>query len=476
MSQLMVIWLLAVSMVCGFSVSANAREKPDDEKKKNVIFFISDDLNVDIGCYGHPQVRTPNLDKFRDQAVVFDHAYVQYPMCNASRISFLTGSYPTRNRTYGNNEYLRDNMPEAVTLPELFRKNGYKTISTGKVFHCTDPQSWTGISDLRTGGILPEGRPREFYWPPYEDEEASVGEGRNLTDDKEGYLKWMEWRSVTQNEELLFDAMVQNAATNRIEELAESSDPFFMAVGFRRPHDPYYAPERFFDMYPLDSIQIPLTPDNASHIPDIAFGSWKKIFDQLNEQDTREFIRSYYAGISHMDELFGMLLDLMQEKGLLDNTLIVFAGDNGFLPGDKGWFNKGVLFERACQVPLMIGYSGMDRAGERCGRVVEFVDIFPTISEFCGLENPTDQLDGNSLVPLLNNPESDWNELAVTWYGDDRSIRDQRYRYIKWSETEDALYDHTKDQGEFYNLVERPEYAELVERMRKELEAFPIRE
>jgi len=446
------------------------------ENKPNVLFIISDDLNVDLACYGHPQVRTPHLDEFRNQAVVFARAYVQYPMCNASRISFLTGSYPTRNRCYNNNEYLRDKMPEAVTLPELFRKNGYKTISTGKVFHCTDPQSWTEISDLHSGEFLPQGHPREFYWPPYMDEEACMGEGRNLTTGKQNYLKWMEWRSVSENEELLFDEMVENAAVKRIEEVAESGDPFFMAVGFRRPHDPYYAPKRFFDMYPLESIEIPRSPEDVSHIPDEAFGAWKGVFSQINEQETREFIRSYYAGISHMDEQFGILQDLMQEKGLLENTVIVFAGDNGFLTGEKGWYNKGVLFERACQVPLMIGYPGMRNKGQRCGRVVQFVDIFPTVTELCGLENPPGQIDGSSLVPLLKNPDADWKELALTWNGYDRSIRDQRYRYIQWSETGEALYDHQSDRGEFYNLAEQSEYAELVARMRRQLESFPTRE
>ena len=138
-----------------FGYNAISQENP---KKPNVIFFISDDLNVDIGCYGHPQVKTPNLDKFREEVMVFDHAYVQYPMCNASRNSFLTGTYPPKNRSY--NGYLRDNMTGAVTLPELFKNNGYKTISSGKVFHCTDPQSWSEISDMRSGGILPEGKPR----------------------------------------------------------------------------------------------------------------------------------------------------------------------------------------------------------------------------------------------------------------------------------------------------------------------------
>ena len=164
----------------------------------NVIFFVVDDLNIDIGCYGHPQVQTPNLDKFRDQVMVFDQAYVQYPLCGPSRNSFLSGTYPTRNGSWHNQEHLRDTMPDVVTLPGLFKKNGYRTISSGKVFHATDPESWSGISDLRSGGILPDGLPRNSYKPPYWEEQKTIGEGRDPSD---GKLPWMEWRAVTENEE-----------------------------------------------------------------------------------------------------------------------------------------------------------------------------------------------------------------------------------------------------------------------------------
>jgi len=439
----------------------------------DVIFFVVDDLNIDIGCYGHPQVQTPNLDKFREQVMVFDRAYVQYPLCNPSRNSFLSGTYPTRNGSWGNRDHLRDTMPDVVTLPELFRKNGYRTISSGKVYHMTDPESWSEISDLRSGGMLPDDLERDDYMPPYGDERKTIGEGR---DPSGGKLPWMEWRAVTENEELIFDTMLEKAATNRMNEVAKRDEPFFVAVGFRRPHDPFFAPKRFFDLYPLDSIHVPTTPEDASPIPACAFHTpYKEVFDQLTKQDAKEFIRSYYAGITYMDDLFGGMIDLMKKNGLLENAVIMFAGDNGYMPGDKGWFNKGVLFERACQVPLMIGTPGMKQAGKRCGRVVQFIDLFPTITELCGLENPPDQLQGKSLVPLLNNPESEWNDLAVTYNGHDRSIRDARYRYIEWGGGLSALYDHHNDEDEFYNRVDNPEYRDVLNNMRRKLETLPKR-
>jgi iduronate 2-sulfatase len=473
-------------LVCGNTIAGGAkplvrplRQAPADAKAKamadrqdrpNVLFFVSDDLNVDIGCYGHPQVKTPNVDKLRERGLVFERAYSQYPLCNPSRNSFLTGLYPGTSGNLSNSQNIREAVPEVVTLPQLFRSAGYRSITSGKIFHQKDPRSWTQISNVRTGGLLPTDKEPAFYLEGWNDEGKSRGAGRKLVDDT---VPWFEWRSVTEGEEFLKDGRTAGATINRIDELAEDGVPFFLATGFSRPHDPYFAPKRFFDLYPLESLTLPTTPDDASAIPDHAFYNvFKKAFDSMNEQDKREAMRAYYAGISYMDEQLGLVLDHAEKKGLLDNTIIVFMGDHGYQVGEKNYFNKGLLFERSCRAPLIIVAPGMKTAGGSCARIVEFVDLLPTLTDLCGLENP-EGLDGTSLVPMLGNPDAACEELAFTYCNADRSVRDPRFRYIVWQGGGQALYDHNKDPGEHYNLAENPEYGPVVKRMSAWIAAMP---
>ena len=439
-------------------------------QKMNVLFIIADDLNVDIACYGHPQVKTPNIDKLRERGMVFERAYCQYPLCNPSRNSFLTGLYPGTSGCLDNGMNIREAVPDVVTLPQLFKNNGYTTVTTGKVFHQKDPRSWSKISNVRTGGLLPTDKEPEFYLHGWSDEGRTRGEGRLLADET---VKWFEWRSVTEGEELLKDGRTARATINRIDEALAEGGPFFIAAGFARPNDPYFAPKRFFDLYPLESLTLPVAPDDASPVPDYAFYSvFKKAFDSMDEARKREAMRAYYAGISYMDEQLGLVLDHAKEKGLFDNTIIVFIGDNGYQVGEKNYWNKGLLFERSCRVPLIIATPGMGTAGGTCKRIVEFVDLLPTLAELCGLENP-EGIDGTSLVPSLGNPEAPRREIAYSYCNADRSVRDPRYRYIVWKQGGHALYDHYKDADENYNLADNPEYAPVVKRMQKLIDEMP---
>lgn len=436
----------------------------------NVLFIVSDDLNVDLACYGHPQVKTPNIDKLRERGMIFERAYAQYPLCNPSRNSFLTGLYPGTSGCLDNGMNIREAMSDVVTLPQLFKNNGYRTITTGKIFHQKDPISWTQISNVRTGGLLPTDKDPEFYLKGWSDEDKARGEGRMLADDT---VKWFEWRSVTEGEELLKDGRVAQATINRMDEIVGDQVPFFLCAGFARPHDPYFAPKRFFDMYPLESLKLPAAPDDASPIPDHAFYNvFKKAFDSMDEQAKREAMRAYFAGISYMDEQLGLVLDHAGKRGLLDNTIIVFMGDHGYQVGEKNYFNKGLLFDRSCHAPLLIATPDMKQAGGSTRRIVEFVDIYPTLAELCGLE-PPEGLDGTSLVPLLSNPEAPRKEIAYTYCNADRSVRDDRFRYIVWKQGGHALFDHSKDAAENYNLADNPEYAPVVKRMKALIDTMP---
>jgi iduronate 2-sulfatase len=436
----------------------------------NVLFIVADDLNVDIACYGHPVVKTPNIDKLRLRGMVFDRAYVQYPLCNPSRNSFLTGLYPGTSGCLDNGMNIREAVPDVMTLPQLFKTNGYRTVTTGKIFHQKDPRSWTHISNVRTGGLLPTDQEPAFYLQGWSDEGKTEGEGRLLADET---VQWFEWRAVTEGEELLKDGRTARATINRMDEIAEDGVPFFLAVGFARPHDPYFAPKRFFDMYPLDSLTLPEEPGDASPVPDYAFYSvFKAAFETMDEQKKREAMRAYYAGISYMDERLGAVMAHMEETGLLDNTVIVFMGDNGYQVGEKNYWNKGLLFERSCRAPLIIATPGMKNAGGTCKRIVEFVDIYPTLTELCGLENPAG-LDGTSLVPMLGNPKAPRKEIAYSYCNADRAVRDPRFRYIQWKQGGHALYDHENDPDENYNLADHPEYSRVVQRMSALINAMP---
>lgn len=436
---------------------------------RNFLFIISDDLSVDIASYGHDIVKTPNLDKLREKSMVFNRAYSQYPLCNPSRNSILSGLYPGTSGNLNNQDNIRDLIPDIVTLPKAFKDAGYLTATSGKVFHQKDPHSWTHISDMNTGGLWPTDQEPEFY-RQWGQENKTKGEGRLLVDDT---VPWFEWRSVTEGEEYLKDHQIAQATVNRMDDILEAQKPFFLAVGFLRPHDPFFAPKRFFDMYPLESLELPEAPNDASPVPRIAFYDvFKDAFEKMGRQDELEAMRSYYAGISYMDEKLGVVMDAMEEKGLLENTVIVFMSDHGYHVGEKGYWNKATLFERSCRAPLMIAYPGMPNAGATTDRLVEFVDIFPTLTELGGIDAPKG-VDGESLVPLLKDPNAPWDEVVYSYVNQDRSVRTPDYRYILWRNEVEALYDVNEDAGEHYNLADNPEYKPVVERMRSLMKGMP---
>lgn len=460
--------MLAGLLVAGAVTSfGGASQQPE---KLNVLFVMVDDLNVDMACYGHPVVQTPNIDQFRERGMIFNKAYSQYPLCNPSRNSILTGLYPGTSGNLNNGQNIREVVPDVVTLPQVFKNNGYRAVTTGKIFHQKDPLSWSHISNMRTSDLLPTDKDPMFYLRGWSDEGKTKGEGRLLATED---LGWFEWRSVTEGEELLKDGRVARATVRRIDEAVESGEPFFIAAGFARPHDPFFAPKRFFDLYPLDSLKLPVTPEDASEVPMYAFyDKFKIAFDSMDHQRKLEAMRAYYAGISYMDEQFGVVMEHLESKGLLENTVVVFMSDHGYQVGEKGYWNKAVLFERSCRAPLIVAVPGMKNAGKICDRIVEFIDVYPTVTELCGLENP-EGLDGLSLVPMLGNPKAERREIAYSYVNADRSVRDSRFRYNVWKGGSVALYDHSKDPGEHYNLADNPEYAPVVKRMQKLIDEMP---
>ncbi|MBF0199022.1 MAG: sulfatase-like hydrolase/transferase [Planctomycetes bacterium] len=268
------------------------------------------------------------------------------------------------------------------------------------------------------------------------------------------------------------DGRSAKVAIRRINECVQSKRPFFLGIGFSRPHDPFFAPKRFFDLYPLEKLRLPKAPEGAFEAPMEAYNAnFKKAFDSMDERDGLEFMRAYYAGISYMDEQLGRVLDHAEGLGLLKNTVIVFLGDHGYQVGEKDYFNKTLLFERSCRAPLILAAPNL-QAGGSIDRVVQFIDIFPTVTELCHLPTPSN-VDGKSLLPLVRSKTTNWEDAAYSYVNQDRSVRTDQFRYIRWRGKLEALYDHHKDPGEHFNLVDDPEYKKVLERLRHKVDVMP---
>jgi uncharacterized sulfatase len=436
----------------------------------NVLFIASDDLNNHLGAYGHPLVKTPNLDRLARRGRVFERAYTQFPWCSPSRTSLLTGLRPDSTKVYDLTTHFRQNIPHVVTLPQMFRNHGYYVARVGKIYHfgvpggigtsgLDDPPSWEKA-------VNPRGRDK--------DEEHLL---RNLTPQR-ALGSALAFLAAEGTDEEQTDGKV---ATETIRLLEENRDkPFFIAAGFYRPHCPYIAPKKYFDLYPLDKINLPNEPpDHLKNVPEAAFWT-NPLYWGLKEPERREVIQAYYASITFMDVQVGRLLDALEWLKLADNTIVVFWSDHGYLLSEHGQWMKNSLYEESARVPLIIAAPGVKAKGRATSRVVELLDIYPTLADLCRLPAPG-HLEGRSLRPLLDNPQAKWNGAAYTQVGRGgvpakfmgRSVRTERWRYNEWDEGRQGseLYDHAKDPQEYRNLANDPAYARTVEEMKRLLRA-----
>lgn len=446
---------LPVLLVAVLCQDAIAQGRP----KYNVLFVAADDLNNDLGCYGNTYVKSPNIDRLAKQGVRFDRAYNQFPLCSPSRTSLLTGLRPDVTRVYDLKVHFREVHPDIVTLPQMFKNNGYYSARVGKIFHygvpgqigtsgLDDPESWHHF-------VNPKGRDK--------DEEAKV---INLSP-KRGLGSALSWHEADGTDEEQTDGMVVTEAIRLMEQ--KKDEPFFLAVGFFRPHTPYVAPKKYFGLYPPETIPLAKELENDfDDIPEAALFT-NPLHWGLDDEKRRKVQSAYYATISFMDGQVGRLLDALERLGLSENTIIVFWSDHGYNVGQHGQWMKQSLFENSARVPFIISVpKGLK--GKASGRTVELLDIYPTLAELCGLKAP-DQLQGQSLVPLLENPQAKWNKPAYTqvrrgsFFG--RSVRTERWRYNEWGDGEKGkeLYDHDKDPDEFYNLAGKPGYAKVEKEM-----------
>jgi iduronate 2-sulfatase len=446
---------LALTAAIALGVAALAQGAPPP--RLNVLMIVADDLRDALGCYGNPTVKTPHLDALAGRGQRFDRAYVQYPVCGPSRTSFMTGWRPEQTRILGNSTFFRDVIPEVVTLPQALRQAGWYTAGYGKVFHSAgDRERWLDTTyswdDAREAvGI---------------DERPALIAHRNLTGDK---LKWCEWGVTTGEGENDPDYLTASAAIEAIDRAGEK--PWFIAVGFHRPHDPFFAPKPYFDLYPLASLTPHVDPPGQTTAPKLAFDpEMHELFKRFTDQERREYLRAYYACTSFMDAQVGRVLQALDRRGLRDRTLVVFIGDNGFHLGEREWWNKVTLFEASCRVPLIMAGPGISDGASSRG-LTELVDLYPTILDLCGV-SPVQALAGTSLRPLLENPAAPGKAAAFSLVTRGkivgRSVRTARWRYTEWDDGREGieLYDAIADPGEDHDLSRNPAHARTIASLR----------
>ena len=440
--------------------------------RPNVLMIVVDDMNDWVGCLGgHPDVKTPNIDRLARRGVLFANAHCAAPVCNPSRVATLTGRRPGRTGIYDNGVRWHEAMPGIQTIPRHFKDNGYHVVGGGKVFHHMPgfnrrsdwheyfeqvfdghyQQQLHGGQDVRNFRF-PEGfplnglpsvknlsrpprNPREFDWGPFNEADDKTGDGR--------MVRW---------------------AVDFLE--SRNDQPFFLAAGIFRPHLPFYAPRKYIDLYPAESIRLPkLREDDLDDLPAIG----RKLAEQRREDYAlvresgkyREFVQAYLASISFADAMIGRLLDALDQSGHSANTVIVLWSDHGWHLGEKQHLHKFTLWERATHVPLMVVAPGVTQTNVVCEQPVGTLDLFPTLSQLCDLPEIV-ELDGQSLVPLLKDPQRDWERPAITSHGPgNHALRSKRWRYIRYADGGEELYDHAADPNEWTNLASRVEFANV---------------
>ncbi len=455
------------------------------DKRPNVLFIMADDLNNSLGCYGHPLVKSPNLDKLASRGVRFDRAYCQFPLCGPSRNSMLTGLYPNSSGIIANAQIFRQTVPDAISLPQAFRQAGYFVTRIGKLYHYNvpnsigtdghdDPASWE-VEINHPGVDRLEEHPKIF----------------SLTPNQFGGT--LSWYASPKSDEFHTDGLQARDAEWVLERCAkDKSRPFFLALGFFRPHTPYVAPKEYFQNYP--EAKMPVVQGVAEDVKDLpaaALGSAKKEQDKMTDDLRRQAVQAYFASITFMDEQVGRVLKKLERLGLADNTIVVFTSDHGYHLGEHGLWQKMSIFEESARVPLLIAAPGMAKKGGVAATPVGLIDLYPTLAELCGVKAP-ENLQGQSLAPILKDPTQlgrGWALSQVSRGGGARratvsvdkgsdgklffgySLRTPRWRYTEWDEGKQGreLYDHDRDPKELTNLANDPAHAGTVQELSEKL-------
>ena len=448
-----------------------------DAKKPNVLFIAVDDLRPEINASGSKLIKTPNLDRIAARGTTFDRAYCQQAVCSPSRSSLMTGRRPDATRVWDLETHFRKALPDAITVAQHFKNHGYYSQSMGKIFHggFDDAPSWSEPSQYPKA-------------TPYASPEAlkMIADPANI--DKKGRARGPAVESADVPDDTFIDGKVARLAVATLAKLKQKEQPFFLAVGMAKPHLPFVAPKKYWDLYNPNDIYVPAYQKLPAGAPEFVghnnseLKSYADIPNDgaIDDATARHLRHGYYAAISYMDAQVGLILDALEKEGLVENTIIVLWGDHGWQLGEHGLWHKHTNFEIAARAPLLISMPGQKAAGRKSASLAEFIDIYPTLADACGLAKPKD-IDGVSLRPILDDADAKVRPVAISQYPRSDagkslmgySIRDDRWRLVLWRDRKDnsihatELYDEANDPHETVNVATKAEHAEVIARLSK---------
>ena len=448
-----------------------------ETKRPNVLFIAVDDLRPEVNASGSNVIKTPNLDRIAARGTTFDRAYCQQAVCSPSRSSLMTGRRPDATRVWDLETHFRTALPDAVTVAQYFKNHGYHSMSMGKIFHggFDDPQSWS----------VPSQYPKS---PQYASEAALKMQNDPANTDKKGRARGPAVEDADVPDDTYADGKIARLAVKTLGELKQSTKPFFLAVGMLKPHLPFVAPKKYWDLYDPAKIYVPAfqkLPAGAPGFVGHTNGELASYADipkngVIDDALARRLRHGYYAAISYMDAQVGLVLDALEKEGLADNTVIVLWGDHGWQLGEHGLWHKHTNFEVSARSPLIISAPGQKAVGRKSLSLAEFIDIYPTLADLCGLPKPKD-VEGVSLKPVLDDAAASVRPVAISQYPRSDggkslmgySIRDDRWRLTLWRDRKDnsihatELYDEVSDPHETVNVATKPEHAEVIARLSK---------
>ncbi|MDP6545831.1 MAG: sulfatase [Phycisphaerae bacterium] len=457
--------MTAGAVIPSLTRAGYAGSRPDSNKRKkyNVLFLAVDDLNDWVGCLGgHPQAKTPNIDRLAKKGVLFERAYCAAPLCNPSRTAIMTGLRPSTTGIYGNRAWFRDHpkFKDWVTIPQYFRRHGYTAWTGGKVYHqargkWSDPVAWDKQYSTKTGTPNPPAKKRYRHGMKFSNPIV-----QRLTD----------WAPIARSDEETNDWKTADLAAEFLQQAHDK--PFFLGCGIYRPHLSWYAPKKYFDMHPLDKIKLPVCRENdLDDVPPMGRRMAGESFNIIRKHGQwKSAVQGYLAACSFADVCVGRVLSALEKSRHRDNTIVVLWGDHGYHIGEKNHFSKSALWEETSRTPLIIYAPGISKPA-RCRRTVGLVDLYPTLIELCGLPE-RDGLDGRSIAPLVRNPEKAWPYPALithspSWYGANHAVHSERYHYIHYRDGGEELYDNAVDPHGWKNLAGDPKHAAAKAKLRK---------
>jgi arylsulfatase A-like enzyme len=421
---------------------------------RNVLFIVVDDLNDWVGALGgHPRSHTPNIDRLAERGVIFTNAHAPAPQCNPSRTAVLTGISPTISGIYDNEQNWRKSpaLREAITLPQYFRAHGYRAVGSGKIFHppFSDPISWDEYAPALDAPMFP----------------FPFRLRRNMNGLRRGEFDWGPLSTIVDMQ--MPDAKTVDYVAGQLRK--HPDEPFFLAAGIFMPHLPWYLPARYFADLPLAAVQLPVvTEDDLVDVPprgvEIArAGGDHRVVVESNQWQAA--VRGYLAAISFADRQVGRLLDALDACDRGDDTIVLLWSDQGWHLGEKSHWRKNTLWEETTRVPLIISAPGVTAPGGRVEQPVGLIDIYPTLIDLAGLP-PRSDLTGVTLRPLLTDPEAAWDRATLTTYGPGtHAVRGRHYRYIRYADGSEELYDHRNDPNEWRNLARDPLYEPIKKKL-----------